>query len=150
VAGNEHISSGILELGHEIGNHMARDEPSHRLAPREFERSLSEADGVLSRFAPLRWLRPGSGWYNEAMLSIADANGYRVALGSIYPYDSHIPSARFAAWRILSSVRPGAIIVLHDGGERGHRTVEILKEVLPVLRQRGFRVVTLSEAWDHR
>jgi peptidoglycan/xylan/chitin deacetylase (PgdA/CDA1 family) len=150
VAGNEYISSGILELGHEIGNHMASDEPSVRLAPRELERSLSEADGVLSRFAPLRWLRPGSGWYNEAMLSIADANGYRVALGSIYPFDSQIPSARFAAWRILSSVYPGAIVVLHDGGERGRRTVEILHEVLPVLRERGFRVVTLSEAWNHR
>lgn len=67
------------------------------------------------------------------------------ALGSIYPYDAHLPLVPLAAAHILANVRPGAVIVLHEGGARGRRTVEVLRHVLPVLHARGYRVATLSE-----
>jgi peptidoglycan-N-acetylglucosamine deacetylase len=35
--------------------------------------------------------------------------------------------------------------LLHDGGARGWRTARTLRTVLPELRRRGYRVVTLSE-----
>jgi peptidoglycan-N-acetylglucosamine deacetylase len=41
-------------------------------------------------------------------------------------------------------VRPGSIVVLHDGGARGWRTAEALGHLLPALAARGYRVVTLS------
>lgn len=145
VSGNEALVSGIVERGHELGNHLTRDEPSIGLAPSEFEGALLEADAVLSRFATVRWVRPGAGWYSDSMLSIIEAHGYRCALGSIYPYDSQIPSSAFAAFHILETVRPGSIIVLHDGGARGQRAAAALRRVLPELERRGFRVVTLSE-----
>jgi peptidoglycan-N-acetylglucosamine deacetylase len=37
------------------------------------------------------------------------------------------------------------VVVLHDGGSRGRRTAQVLSEVLPELRRRGYRVVSLSE-----
>ena len=37
------------------------------------------------------------------------------------------------------------MIVLHDGDRRGPRTVQVLARVLPELKERGFRFVTLSE-----
>jgi peptidoglycan/xylan/chitin deacetylase (PgdA/CDA1 family) len=46
---------------------------------------------------------------------------------------------------VLANVRPGAVLVLHDGRSRGRRTVEVLRRVLPLLAARGYRVVTLSE-----
>jgi acetolactate synthase regulatory subunit len=36
-------------------------------------------------------------------------------------------------------------VILHDGGSRGRRTARVLAEVLPELRRRGYRVVSLSE-----
>jgi len=56
-----------------------------------------------------------------------------------------VPSVRLAAAYILANVRPGAVIVLHEGGARGARTAAILRRVLPALRAHGYRVVTLSE-----
>jgi peptidoglycan/xylan/chitin deacetylase (PgdA/CDA1 family) len=100
---------------------------------------------VLGRFGPVRWLRPGSGWYTGAMLDAVERAGYRCALGSVYPYDAHVRAPRLAAAYLLANVRPGAVIVLHEGGGRGRRTVDVLRRVLPVLRARGYRVVTLSE-----
>lgn len=145
VSGNEETVARIVEAGHELGNHLTRDRPSIRLSAGEFERALIDAHTVLAQFAPVRWLRPAGGWYNDTMLSIIREHGYRCALGSIYPYDAQIPSARFAARHILRKVRPGAIIVLHDGGARGRRTAATLRAVLPELSRRGFSVVTLSE-----
>jgi peptidoglycan/xylan/chitin deacetylase (PgdA/CDA1 family) len=72
-------------------------------------------------------------------------HGYRCALGSVYPFDAAIPSVGFAARYIIWNAKPGAIIVLHDGEERGTRTARVLSRVLPELQQRGFRIVSLSE-----
>ncbi|MGH7674283.1 MAG: chitin deacetylase family protein [Gemmatimonadales bacterium] len=145
VAGNEGVVSRIVAEGHELGNHLTRDEPSSRLSAGAFEAALVEADSLLSRFGPLRWFRPGGGWYSDTMLAIARARGYRCALGSVYPYDALIPWPRFAAFHILSTARAGDVIVLHDGGARGARTVAGLERILPALERRGLAVVTLSE-----
>jgi peptidoglycan-N-acetylglucosamine deacetylase len=71
--------------------------------------------------------------------------GFQCALGSVYPYDAEVPSARVSSAFVLAHARPGAIIVLHDGGARGRRTLNTLRRVLPELRRRGLRVMTLSE-----
>jgi len=144
VAGREATVIEILGQGHEIGHHMTRDEPSIRLSPEAFDAAVAEAGTVLSRFAPVRWLRPGSGWYTRRMVATVERAGYWCALGSIYPFDAQLPSSTFASAFILANIRPGAVIVLHDGVARGRRTAKTLQRVLPALRTRGYRVVTLS------
>ena len=147
---SEHITSdSVIETmvaqGHEIGNHLARDERSIRLSATVFDSSLASAGRRLSAFAPVRWARPGGGRYTQRMVSAMQRQGYACALGSVYPYDAEIPSSRFSSTFILAHVRRGAIIVLHDGGSRGHRTRATLERVLPELQRRGLQVVTLSE-----
>jgi len=145
VPGAESVVTELTARGHEIGNHLTREEPSIRLSPAAFEDAVRDAGNVLRRFGPVRWLRPGSAWYNRTMLDAIEREGYRCALGSVYPYDGRVPSVRLAAAYILANVRPGAVIVLHEGGARGARTAAILRRVLPALRAHGYRVVTLSE-----
>jgi peptidoglycan/xylan/chitin deacetylase (PgdA/CDA1 family) len=120
------------------------------LSPGAFEDDLLAADQVLARFGTVSWVRPGSGWYSREMIEIIERHGYRCALGSVYPYDATIPSRSFAAHFIRRNVRPGAVLVLHDGGGRGRRTAGVLREVLPELRRRGYRVVSLSELTGFR
>jgi peptidoglycan/xylan/chitin deacetylase (PgdA/CDA1 family) len=145
VQGQEQLVQQLVAEGHELGNHFTQDRPSLGLSIGEFARDLEEAHRVLAPYGPVRWARPGSGWYSRAMIATMTRHGYRCALGSVYPYDATIPSATFASWHLLRNVRPGAILVLHDGGPRGRRTARVLRAVLPELRRRGFRVVTLSE-----
>jgi peptidoglycan/xylan/chitin deacetylase (PgdA/CDA1 family) len=145
IPGNEGIVRRTVEEGHELANHLTADEPSILLNRSEFERRLLEAHEVLSRFSEIRWFRPGSGWYGKRMLSAIHRLGYRCALGSVYPFDPQIPSSWFATQYVLRKVRPGSIIVLHDCGARGERTIAALAAILPEMQGRGFRVVTLSE-----
>ncbi len=148
IPGNETLVQRIVDEGHEIGNHLTDDQPSIRLSVDDFEGRLLHAQGVLSQFGEIHWFRPGSGWYNKSMRSILIEHGYRLALGSIHPFDSHVPSSWFASNYILWRAQPGAIIVLHDNSDRGHRTVDTLDKVLPALIARDFRFVTLTELSD--
>lgn len=135
----------IVREGHELGNHGTRDRAAIRMPPEEFARDLAEAKRVLGKFGGVRWARPGSGWYSRMMVAEMGRAGHRCALGSVYPFDGVIPSAWLSRRHILANVRPGSIIVLHEGGARSRRTLTVLRTVLPQLRDRGYRVVTLSE-----
>ncbi len=145
VRGNEGTVRRIVEEGHELGNHLMTDTPSIRLSAEVFERQLLETHELLSRFGPVRWFRPGSGWYCRRMLEQIRHSGYRCALGSAYAYDSHIRSTWYASRHILRHTRPGAVIILHDGCASRWRTLDVLRRVLPELERRGYQVVTLSE-----
>ena len=145
IPGNETLVQRIVDEGHEIGNHLTDDQPSIRLSVDDFEQRLLLAQGVLSQFGEIHWFRPGSGWYNKSMRSVLIEHGYRLALGSIHPFDSHVPSSWFASIYILWRAQPGAIIVLHDNSDRGRRTADTLEKVLPALIARDFRFVTLTE-----
>lgn len=145
VAGNEACLRRMVAEDHELGNHMLRDETSIKLSPEEFERQLLESDEVLSAFAPVCWFRPGSGRYDPRMLATLERHGYRCALGSVYPFDPQVRWSWFSRRFILSNVQAGSIVILHDWGAKGRRTVKTLSQVLPALRERGLRVVTLTE-----
>lgn len=145
IPGNEPLLERMVDEGHELGNHLTSEEPSIRLGSDGFARELELADSALTEFGDIHWVRPGSGWFNQAMLKTAEQQGYRLALASIYPFDATIPSPWFASEFILWRLRPGSVILLHDHRGRGERTLTTLQRVLPELLRRGYSVVTLSE-----
>lgn len=154
LLGHEAVVQQSVRAGHELGNHLTADEPSIRQPLAAFEADLLSAESALLPYlkgagTDLHWLRPGMGFYSADMVEIAQRHGYQLVLGSVFPYDTHLPSARFASAFILATVQPGDIIVLHDGeatGEsRGDRTLTTLKKILPVLKARGYRVTTITE-----
>jgi peptidoglycan/xylan/chitin deacetylase (PgdA/CDA1 family) len=131
--------------GHEIGNHLTRDRIAVRLDSATYEADLAEAQSALARYAPVRWARPGSGLYSQRMVRQMRRGRHECVLGSVYPFDAGLGWPWLSERYILAHARPGAIIILHDRGRRGARTAEVLGRVLPELRQRGYRTVTLTE-----
>ncbi len=145
VQHNEDILRRIASNGHEIGNHHMEDAPSIRLSEVEFEKQLLQAHRILSEFAQVKWFRPASGWFNERMLRQVEKHNYKCALGSVYPYDAAIHNVTFLSNYILDNMFPGAIIILHDGTLERKATVEVLKQIIPILKRHGYRFVTLTE-----
>lgn len=145
VRGNEELLGRIRDEGHEIANHLTEDEPSLLLPAGTFEEKLRTAQETLAPFDESRWFRPGSGWYDRQMIATVGRYGYSTALGSVYPFDALIPSARFSERYVLAHARPGAIVVLHDVGARGIRAAAALDAILPALAARGLEVTTLSD-----
>jgi peptidoglycan/xylan/chitin deacetylase (PgdA/CDA1 family) len=145
IKGNEHLLDRMRQEGHELGNHLATDAPSIRLSPEEFERQLIEVDEMIKVEGSQKWFRPGSGFYNTRMLKQAELHGYRCSLGSVYPHDTAVRNTWIISKFITQKVFPGAIIIIHDGKDNRIRSVEVLKRVLPELKNQGYQVVTLSE-----
>lgn len=130
--------------GHELANHLWEDRPSIQLSDEEFVRRLRRTDALIRLTGPLKWCRPGSGWIDDRMVELLHENGYRACLASVYPLDLVAPR-RVTVWQFTGNVRPGAILVLHDGGSQRAGNVEILDEVLTWLEDAGYRVGTVSE-----
>ncbi|MEX1257463.1 MAG: chitin deacetylase family protein [Gemmatimonadota bacterium] len=135
----------VVEQGHELGHHMMLDAPSRELPDDVFALDFDEMDRRLDKLGGSSLFRPGSGWYDDRMVRAAAERGYRTVLGSVYPFDAQIPWPGFLSWYVLQNAGPGSILVLHDGAERGPRTAEVLRSVLPELARRGYRVVTVSD-----
>jgi peptidoglycan-N-acetylglucosamine deacetylase len=144
IHGNEKTLQRMLSSGHELGNHTTADIHSIGLSTPAFEQDLIKADTILKTFTQPQWLRPSGGWYSQEMIGIAQKYNYKVALGSIFPYDTSISSPWFATQFILANAQPGGIIVIHDSGDWGKNTAETLDHVLPKLKERGYKVVDLS------
>ena len=134
----------LVAEGHEVGNHFTRDRPSIRLSPRAFERDLLQAHRALTTFRPCEVGAPRLG-----MVLASDARGHaawvRLRAGVRLPLRCGDPVGLTGRSLVLRHARSGDIVVLHDGGARGERTVKTLRAILPELRRRGYRVVSLNE-----
>lgn len=145
VEGNEALVERMLDEGHELGHHMVEDRRSAFLPDAEQRLRFRQAARALERFDRIRWFRPGSGFYDDTLLELAETQGYRIALATTFPLDTLVPSPGFVAGYLERSARPGSVFVLHDAGGRGLRTAETLRRLLPRLAARGYAVQTLSE-----
>ncbi|CAF1214601.1 unnamed protein product [Rotaria sp. Silwood1] len=133
----------LIADGHEIGNHGWRDEQAIRLSREELEQQIINTEKTINKYTSLntKWFRPGSGFFNQTMIQICTNLGYRLVLGSIYPYDPQIPNSRLNSFFIEHKLYSGAIVILHDR----LATIETLQRVLPAIQKRAFHVVTLTQ-----
>ncbi len=90
------------------------------------------------------YFRPPGGYLDAVVIDVVSSLGYKIILWSLDSGDTANPSlpASSRANAILNSVKPGDIILFHFGG---YKTFEILSLVIPQLKARGYRMVTLTE-----
>jgi len=144
VPGNRGLLERMRADGHELANHTLHERASLLVPHEQLAAGIETTHARLAPYGEVRWFRPGSAFFDADMLEAAARRGYRTALGDVFVFDPFIRSSRFHAWYILRHVQPGSVIVLHDAKGRGPTTAETLDAVLPVLRERGYRVLTLT------
>lgn len=147
------MAARAVAAGHELGNHMERDQWSLTLGREAFLRQLDNTAVAIrndlaaaAQSAPLRWFRPSGGWFHPPMVAWARSRGYRTVLGSIWPLDGLgvAPPERVQRWTVERFAHPGGIVVLHDTEKDNAATRRTLQAVVPVLQKEGFSFVTLS------
>src|SRR5262249_53332906 len=87
--------------------------------------------------------RPPYGDYNSAVVAQATAMGLSTVTWDDDPADYSAPGVNVIVNRVLSTVHPGAIILLHDGPIFRQQTAHALPLIIKGLKQRGYVPVTL-------
>jgi len=138
-----------LRLGMTVGNHSYNHPevpPFDQLPPRLLNDEIALGGQILSRLgARPRLFRPPGGSTSAAVVNAAAALGQRVVLWSVDPADwSPGSSAKEITKRVLSAVRPGSIVILHDGGGNRSATLAALPAIVRGIRHRGLHLVALT------
>jgi peptidoglycan/xylan/chitin deacetylase (PgdA/CDA1 family) len=89
--------------------------------------------------------RPPYGDYDQAVVQSAGSLGLATVLWNVDPSDYTQPGSGAIEQRVLAQVRPGSIIISHDGGGPRGQTLAAYPGILASLRSRGYRIVTIPQ-----
>lgn len=134
----------VRRAGHELANHSYRHGPLINTSEERIRQEVQWTERVLKSEGSMTLFRPPSAKFDEAQLDVMERLGYRVVLGSAYPFDTSRPPAAYVEWLIKKNLRPGAIVILHDGVGDPTRMLEGLDRALEYGTSQGYRFVTVS------
>jgi len=148
VRAHPRLTRAILEQGHTLGNHSATHPTAlfwglwKRAAAREIDggtAAVQEATGIV----PI-WFRAPVGMANFFVHQIIRERRMKLIGWSARGFDAVKRDAATVVEKILSGIRPGAIVLFHEGGsaEKG-QTVSVLaiETILLRLQAEGYKCV---------
>ncbi len=147
VKAHPEIVRRVVQAGHAVGNHTYHhvdlaSTDGERLA-REIagtSRAIRSASGIEPR-----WLRPPGGAIDADAYRAAASQRLRVVLWTVDPQDwQRGKTAAQIEAEVVRAVKPGAVILLHDGGGERSQTIAALPGIIRKLRARGYEFVPLS------
>ena len=131
--------------GHEVGSHYFTTRSTVQASDDDFLANLTRTEEILGLRGPIKLFRPPGGKIRRSQLQLAEDRGYRVVLGSAYPYDGYHPPSAFIRWLVTKNLAPGVIVILHDGIADPSRTVAALDSILTAGERKGLRFVTVGD-----
>jgi len=147
------LARRVAAEGHELGNHSwrhSRWEPfsTPRAQIAEMERGARAIAAIVGNGAAPLYRAP-FGVKSPPFVVAAHTKRLTMVAWSVHGRDTGGADAEQIAARVLCRVRPGDIVLLHDGHDRPgeHRTAcaDAVRRILAGLRERKLECVTVSE-----
>jgi peptidoglycan/xylan/chitin deacetylase (PgdA/CDA1 family) len=140
MPGREATMRRILAEGDEIGDHTENhvEYPGYGQIA-EAARQIKEYTG----FEPCLF-RPPGGAVNSSVIGAAGALGMKTIIWDVDPRDWSLPGTSEIYSNIVHNAKPGAIILMHDGGGPRDETLAALPEIIDTLRANGYGFETVS------
>ena len=135
----------VRRAGFTIGDHtMTHPLMSELPGPEQ----IGEIDGQArllrrARVPYPRLFRPPYGAFDSDTRGLLQERRMLMVLWSVNPEDYTRPGRKRIVKRVLEAVRPGAIVLMHDGGGDRSQTVAAVPHLVRRLRARGYRIVTV-------
>jgi cellulose synthase/poly-beta-1,6-N-acetylglucosamine synthase-like glycosyltransferase/peptidoglycan/xylan/chitin deacetylase (PgdA/CDA1 family) len=156
VVANPELVLRVSREGHLIGNHTFTHPHMEKISQIEAGVQLSTAQrligGLAEKYTPL-FRPPYTAEVDKenpefwAQIRGGLQNGYMVVGTNVDSNDWRKPGAERIVASILDGLAAGKgnIILMHDGGGERSQSVEALRLVIPALRARGYRIVSLDQ-----
>ncbi|WP_425313129.1 polysaccharide deacetylase family protein [Paenibacillus mangrovi] len=147
---NPDLARRVVAEGHELGNHTYDHAYFNRRSSVEsISSQLNRTqDAIFKATGKKSYLfRPPGGYYSDRMIDTCKKEGYLVVMWSWHQdtWDWNRPGVGKIVKKVLGNARNGDIVLMHDHVEGKSQTIDALKEILPELKKRGYRFVTVSD-----
>jgi peptidoglycan-N-acetylglucosamine deacetylase len=136
-----------VPAGAEVGDHTETHAFLSALSASTQASEIAEAaSAIRSAGAPTPQLfRPPYGSFNASTVALLRAKRMLMVPWSADTKDYSRPGKARIIYVAVSAARPGAVILMHDGGGDRSETVAALPRIILRLHQRHFRLVTVSQ-----
>lgn len=146
---NPEILKRIARDGHEIGNHgytHFKDKSRKDDYMRYEIKKTNEVVYELTGQNPCLF-RPPGGYLSDALVALTQKEKILIAYWSYIQdtKDWRGTKAQPISNHIIKNIKPGQIIILHDGCSNGLQTAKAVNILVEKLSQEGYRFVTMSE-----
>jgi peptidoglycan/xylan/chitin deacetylase (PgdA/CDA1 family) len=143
------IAKTVSEQGHWIGLHGYEHDSFPLLSPIQLKQSLEKTQIAIYNACNLspekvRDVRPPNGFFTPQTLHLFQQWNYRPVMWSVVPEDWVHPGVNVVVNRVIKQVKPGSLIVLHDGYFGGKDVAETINILIPRLLQEGYEFVTVD------
>ncbi|WP_045697828.1 polysaccharide deacetylase family protein [Streptomyces rubellomurinus] len=140
VSAHPGVTGQVARRGHSVQNHSWSHPDLRKLSGPAVDAQVRNTDRAIRAQTGRTptCLRPPYGAVNATVRSRAAADGKQVVLWSVDPQDWARPGTAAIQSRVLRDVRPGSVILLHDGGGDRSQTVAALPAILSTLKARGY------------
>jgi|GEM_PF-1176702 len=139
------MAAMIAGEGEEIGNHTMNHEYLTSVPLKYGEQNLIDTTGLIEQetHENILYFRPPGGRLSPSLIKTVRETGMKTVLWNIDPQDWAPGMTPGRIIRdVLDNLQPGAIVVMHEGKRQ---TLEALPGLIRELKQRGWRLVTISE-----
>ncbi|MGE5421732.1 MAG: polysaccharide deacetylase family protein [Ignavibacteriales bacterium] len=147
VQENPKVLSIVSQNGHEIGNHGYSHRRLYGKTKDFINDDLNKTAKLVAHITGTRphMVRAPGGRVSSELVDLAKENNLKLISWGEDPQDWKYHDANYIASHILKNLKPGQIIVMHDGGGDRTATVQALGILLPALDQAGYEAVTVGE-----
>jgi peptidoglycan/xylan/chitin deacetylase (PgdA/CDA1 family) len=143
IRGREALLRRALAQGSALGNHTFTHADVSGGGYRELRRTQN-AIRRATDYTPCVFRAP-HGAVSRLLVRQARWLGLHTVGVDVDPGDWNEPGSGTIYERVVSRARPGAIILLHDGGRRREQTVAALPRIITTLRSRGYHFITVPQ-----
>lgn len=151
------VAKQVYQRGHWVGLHGYEHRAFPKLSEDALKDSLEQTQLAIAHACDLdsqyvqrfvRDVRPPNGIFTPQTLQLLRRWNYRPVMWSVVPEDWVRPGVQLVVRRVMRQVKPGSLIVLHDGYCGGEDVAQTTAQLIPLLLKQGYQFVTINKLWE--
>jgi peptidoglycan/xylan/chitin deacetylase (PgdA/CDA1 family) len=137
------LTRRITDAGMEIANHSYTHRNLTTLTSEQVAQEMLQTQAAIMSVTGKmpRFMRPPGGNWNSAVAQVVQKWGLTPCMWTVDVYGSEVLGAQQVANAVLREVRPGSIILMHNGKVS---TLQALPTILRELKARGYSFTTVE------
>jgi peptidoglycan/xylan/chitin deacetylase (PgdA/CDA1 family) len=150
------LTKDIVQRGHEVGNHSQCHHFNFSMSgTRAMTREVASAQDTLTNITGVvpKFFRAPAGLRNMFLAPVLSRLNLQLAHWSVRAYDTKVKNQEKVTAKLLSGLKPGAILLLHDGNAARTKSgqpmiLAVLPRLIEAAKQQNLRFVTLTQAGE--